>query len=73
MEEGINQEKEITKGKECKSLERLISIHKEGQVLKSPALLLLADKKKILLDKNMRKYTMYSLDTKDIVLTSRCF
>lgn len=46
MEEGMNQEKEITKGKECKSLERLISIHKEGQVLKSPALLLLADKKK---------------------------
>lgn len=46
MKEGMNQEKEITKGKECKSLERLISIHKEGQVLKSPALLLLADKKK---------------------------
>lgn len=46
MEEGMTQEKEITKGKEYKSLERLISIHKEGQVLKSPALLLLADKKK---------------------------
>lgn len=65
MEEGMTQENEITKWREYKSLGRFISIHKESQVLKSPVLLLLVYKK-ILLDKNMRKYTMHSLDTKDI-------
>lgn len=55
----MTQEKKITKCREYKSLGRFISIYKEGQVLKSPVLLLV-DKKYVARQKYEKIYNALS-------------